>query len=53
MEYAKFEDVLWQQLAEQSMAFEAIKLNGGFRSIDLARLSWRRVFDGQPLTRKA
>ena len=53
VEYAKFEDVLWPQLAEQSMAFEAIKLNGGFRSIDLARLSWRRFFDGQPLTRKA
>ena len=107
VEYAKFEDVLWPQLAEQSAAFEAIKLKGawvghydmnlldgepiidrcpevpnfilaagfsghglmhapavdravrelilegGFRSIDLARLSRCRVFDGQPLTLKA
>lgn len=30
MEYAKFEDVLWPQLAEQSMAFEAIKLKGAW-----------------------
>jgi hypothetical protein len=27
-------------------------LDGGFRSIDLARLSWRRVVDGRPLTAK-
>ena len=106
MEHAKFEEVLWPQLAEQCAAFEAIKLkgawaghydmnlldgepiigrcptvpnfilaagfsghglmhapavgravkemilDGGFRSIDLARLSWRRVVDGRPLTAK-
>lgn len=107
VEHAKFEEVLWPQLAEQSAAFEAIKLKGAwaghydmnlldgepiidrcpmvpnfiltagfsghglmhapavgraikemildgrFRSIDLARLSWRRVLDGRPLTAKA
>jgi len=106
VEHAKFEEVLWPQLAEQCAAFEAIKLkgawaghydmnlldgepiigrcptvpnfilaagfsghglmhapavgravkemilDGGFRSIDLARLSWRRVVDGRPLTAK-
>jgi FAD-dependent oxidoreductase domain-containing protein 1 len=34
-------------------AVKEMILDGGFRSIDLARLSWRRVFDGQPLTAKA
>jgi glycine/D-amino acid oxidase-like deaminating enzyme len=107
VEHAKFEEVLWPQLAEQCAAFEAIKLtgawaghydmnlldgepivdrcpvvpnfilaagfsghglmhapavgravkemilDGGFRSIDLARLSWRRVLDDQPLSAKA
>lgn len=107
VDYEKFEDVLWPQLAEQSTAFEAIKLkgawaglydmnlldgepiidrcptianfilaagfsghglmhapavgravkemilDGGFRAIDLARLSWRRVLDEQKLTARA
>jgi FAD-dependent oxidoreductase domain-containing protein 1 len=103
LDHEVFETVLWPRLAEQSGAFEAIKLksgwvghydmnrldgnpiidrfdkvpnfilaagfsghglmhapavgravkelilDGGFRSLDLSRLSWRRVADGQPL----
>jgi len=103
LEHQVFESVLWPQLAEQSAAFEAIKLksgwfghydmnrldgnpiidrfdkvpnfilaagfsghglmhapavgravkelilDGGFRSIDLSRLSWRRVVENKPL----
>jgi FAD-dependent oxidoreductase domain-containing protein 1 len=30
-------------------AVKELILDGGFRSIDLSRLSWRRVMDGQPL----
>jgi glycine/D-amino acid oxidase-like deaminating enzyme len=30
-------------------AVKELILDGGFRSIDLSRLSWRRVVDGQPL----
>jgi glycine/D-amino acid oxidase-like deaminating enzyme len=103
MEHEVFETTLWPQLAEQSAAFEAIKLkggwaghydmnrldgnpiidrfdkvpnfilaagfsghglmhapavgravkelilDGGFQSIDLSRLGWRRVVENQPL----
>ena len=34
-------------------AVKEMILDSGFRSIDLARLSWRRVLDGRPLTAKA